>query len=388
MAGIQGVRGSGNCVLPSGAMSLPILDDETGLNEGQTIAARLRRWDQGETPGPYTMELYPTMTCNIDCVFCDTTYRKGKQTGELTADQYWRILEEAEELGVRRVFILGGGEPLVRKDVTPELMRRIKAAGIEGHIATNGTLFDEALIQQLLDTEWDEIHFSLDAPDPEVNDYLRGRAGVFEKVAKTLCRINGLKHQLGRGPTDAPRMLIHAVVTNKNHRMFADMVKFAGAVGAYRVNFDYLIAYRPEQHALKLDEDEKAEVPAHARAGLIEAERLGIQTTLEHFLDRKTLDRGEMTFSSPGPKDAAHAPCLNPWYYLVVHPDGKTSPCCVIPGIGDAATDGIKPVWLGEDGTFFGDLRSSMVDKKMTDLCRNCTVSIISRNDYIREYLG
>jgi hypothetical protein len=27
------------------------------------------------------------------------------------------------------------------------------------------------------------------------------------------------------------------------------------------------------------------------------------------------------------------------------------------------------------------------VNKKMTDLCRNCTYSIISRNDYIREYI-
>ncbi len=123
----------------------PILSEEEGLDEGQTIAARIRRWDEGEPRGPYTMELYPTMTCNIDCVFCDTTYRKGKQSGELTAEQYWRILEEAEELGVRRIFLLGGGEPLVRRDVTPELMRRIKAAGIEGHIATNGTLFDEPL---------------------------------------------------------------------------------------------------------------------------------------------------------------------------------------------------------------------------------------------------
>ena len=267
----------------------PILQDETGLNEGQVIAARLRRFDEGEIRGPYTMELYPTMSCNIDCVFCDTTYRRGKQDGELSPDEYWRILDDAHELGVRRVFILGGGEPLVRKDVTPELMRRIKAFGMEGHIATNGTLFDEGLIQQMLDTEWDEIHFSLDAPDPAVNDYLRGRAGVFDKVANTMCRIHGLKAKLGRGVMDAPRMLIHAVVTNKNHRMFAEMVRFASAVGAYRVNFDYIIAYRPEQHALKLDEDEKAEVPAEAQRGLVEASRLGIQTTLEHFLDRKTL---------------------------------------------------------------------------------------------------
>jgi len=365
----------------------PILNEEQGLNEGQAIAARLRQWDSGEIRGPYTMELYPTMTCNIDCVFCDTTYRKGKQTGELTAEQYWRILDEAAELGVRRIFILGGGEPLIRKDVTPELMRRIKERGIEGHIATNGTLFDEALIQQVVDTRWDELHFSLDAPDPATNDYLRGRKGVFETVAKVMCRIHGLKKAAGLGPHDAPRMLVHAVVTNKNYWMFADMLRFAHAVGCFRVNFDYIIAYRPEQHALTLDEDEKAQIPALAREGIAVAEQLGMHTTLEHFLETRTMERGSMEFGQDGPRDAANAPCLNPWYYLVVHPDGKTSPCCVIPGIGDSAAAGLRPVWEGAEGTFFGDLRSNMVNKEMTELCRNCTVSIISRNDYIREYV-
>ena len=371
------------------AVSLaPILNDETSLDEGRVIAGRLRRFDEGEIRGPYTMELYPTMTCNIDCVFCDTTYRKGKQQGELSPEEYWRILDDARELGVRRVFILGGGEPLVRRDVTPELMRRIKAFGMEGHIATNGTLFDEKLTNQVLETGWDEIHFSLDAPEPRVADYLRGRKGTFEKVTQAMCRIHGRKHfRHGRGVQDAPKMLVHAVVTNKNHRMLAAMVRYAHAVGAYRVNFDYIIAYRPEQHALKLDDDERAELPRYVQEGLEAAEELGIETTLEHFLRPSTMDRGQMVFPDEGPRDAAHAPCLNPWYYLVVHPDGKTSPCCVIPGVGDDVRGGLKGVWDGGQGTFFGDLRAKMVDKQMTDLCRNCTYAIISRNDYIREYL-
>jgi MoaA/NifB/PqqE/SkfB family radical SAM enzyme len=365
-----------------------LYSDEIGRNEGQVIAGRIRHFDEGEVRGPYTMELYPTMTCNIDCVFCDTTYRKGKQAGELTPEQYWKILDDAAEMGVKRIFILGGGEPMVRKDVTPELMRRIKERGIEGHIATNGTLFSDVMIDQVIDTKWDEIHFSLDAPDRDVADYLRGKQGVFDKVAKAMCRIHGRKHfRHGRGPRDEPRMLIHAVVTNKNHHMFADMVRFAHAVGAYRVNFDYIIAYRPEQHALKLNDDERAEIPRYVEEGLEVATKLGIDTTLEHFLLPATMDRGNMTFSQAGPNDAANAPCLNPWYYLVVHPTGKTSPCCVIPGIGDDVRDGLKGIWDGGEGTFFGDLRANMVNKKMTDLCRNCTYSIISRNDYIREYL-
>lgn len=362
--------------------------DEAGLSEGQVIAARLRRFDRGEVRGPYTMELYPTMACNIGCVFCDTTYRKGRQQGELSHEDYLRIVEDAAAMGVRRIFLLGGGEPLVRRDVTPGLMRRIKELGIEGLLATNGTLFDEALIDQVIATAWDEIHFSLDSPVPAVADYLRGHAGAFARVTRAMCRIHGLKHvRHRRGVRDEPRMLVHAVVTGKNFRTLPAMVRFAHAVGAFRVNFDYIIAYRPEQHALKLDEDERSELPAIVSEGLAAARDLGIETTLADFLRKETLDRGALTFPDDGPHDAAHAPCLNPWYYLVVHASGRTSPCCVIPGVGDDVRDGLGRVWNGGDGTFFSDLRAKMTGKVMPEQCRNCTYAIISRNDYIRENL-
>ncbi|MBJ93791.1 MAG: hypothetical protein CMP23_04865 [Rickettsiales bacterium] len=371
------------------SMPLPVLEaDEYQLSEGEAIAARMRRWDAGQSPGPYTMELYPTMTCNIDCVFCDTTYRKGKQHGELTAEDYWKLLDEAAEMGVRRVFILGGGEPMVRRDVTPELMRRIKNYGMEGHLATNGTLFNDRIIDQIIESCWDELHFSLDAPDRATNDFLRGSKGTFDKVSQVMSRIHARKHfRAQRGVQDAPRMLIHAVVTNKNYRMFSDMVRFAHALGCYRVNFDYIIAYRPEQHALKLNEAERAQVPALAREAIKLAEQLGLETTLDHFLHESTMDRGEMVFDQSGPEDVAHAPCLNPWYYLVVQPDGSTSPCCVITGTGNNVREGLGEVWRSRDGSYFGDLRRNMQAKVMTDLCRNCSQSIIARNDYIREHL-
>jgi hypothetical protein len=59
------------------------------------------------------------------------------------------------------------------------------------------------------------------------------------------------------------------------------------------------------------------------------------------------------------------------------------SPCCVITGNGEKVTDGLAHVW--NEGEYFTALRASMKEKVMTDLCRNCTMSIISRNDYIRD---
>ena len=151
------------------------------------------------------------------------------------------------------------------------------------------------------------------------------------------------------------------------------------------MNFDYIIAYRPEQQALKLNDDERLEIHEHALEGLRVAKELGVITTLEHFLHQETMDRGAMTFPQEGPEDAAHAPCLNPWYYLVVQPTGQVSPCCVITGTGEDVREGLGDVWT--KGEYFSQLRTSMKKKDMTDLCRNCTVAITSRNDYIRDYL-
>lgn len=254
---------------------------------------------------------------------------------------------------------------------------------MEGVLGTNGTLFTEELIQQCLDTGWDELHFSLDAPDPRVNDYLRGRPGNFRTVVRLMCRLHGLKQARG---LDRPRMLIHAVVTNKNFRMLPRMVEQAWAVGCYRVNFDYIIAYRPEQTALNLNDEERREIRRYALEGIEVARRLGVETTLEQFLDQRTMDRGRMEFEKVGPEDVAHAPCLNPWYYLVVHPNGRVSPCCVIAGPGeDVREAGLRETW--ERGRYFTELRDSMRRKVMTDLCRNCSRHIIARNDYIREHL-
>ena len=57
----------------------------------------------------------------------------------------------------------------------------------------------------------------------------------------------------------------------------------------------------------------------------------------------------------------------------------------MITGTGEDVREGLGDVWT--KGEYFSQLRTSMKKKEMTDLCRNCTVAITSRNDYIRDYL-
>ena len=173
--------------------------------EPDAIAARVRRWDAEGALGPLTLELYPTLRCNLDCAFCDTTDRHRPPVNELPLSRHLEIVEEAAAMGVRRVFILGGGEPLMARQVTPALMHRVKALGMEGVLTTNGTILPPELVQQLLDDGWDELHVSIDGPSPEIHDALRGQAADPVDAAATLAAlIDGLYLRAALNEPEAP----------------------------------------------------------------------------------------------------------------------------------------------------------------------------------------
>ena len=119
------------------------------MSEPAAIAARIRRWEHEGIQGPVTLELYPTLRCNLDCSFCDTTDRHQAPVVEMPLERHLALLQEAAEMGVKRVFILGGGEPLMARQVTPPVMARVKELGMEGILTTNGTLFPAGFIDQV-----------------------------------------------------------------------------------------------------------------------------------------------------------------------------------------------------------------------------------------------
>ena len=91
------------------------------------VAARVRRWGKhpnvwegGGLVGPVTLEVYPTMACNLDCGFCDTTDRHRPAVPEMPLERWQGVIDEAAALGVKRLFVLGGGEPMARKALTPK----------------------------------------------------------------------------------------------------------------------------------------------------------------------------------------------------------------------------------------------------------------------------
>jgi len=356
---------------------------DTPIDPGapEHIAARIARWGTDGHQGPVTLEIYPTLSCNLDCSFCDTTDRHQKPVDELTTARWLTLLDEAAQLGVQRVFVLGGGEPLARKDC-PTLLRRIKALGFEGILTTNGTLLTPEVAHQLVHTGWDEVHVSIDGPNAATHDRLRGRAGAFRRTVRNTCRLGVLARQAG----SPLRIALHFVITNENWRTLPDMVRLADSLGAYRVDFDALIAYTDDQRALALNDDQRAALPEVAREALALAHRRHIATTLEHFVGGPAPERGNTRVEGTSAPGVQGAPCLKAWHYLVVQADGRTSPCCVLAGSGGSArTTTLANIW--DYDAFLLSVRRGMLDKAPLPRCQECSANILGHEAAIRGAL-
>jgi radical SAM protein with 4Fe4S-binding SPASM domain len=287
------------------------------------------------------------------------------------------LLEEAAESGAKKLMILGGGEPMISSATVP-LMRRAKALGMTGMLTTNGTLMPTKVLETMVEIGWDEVHFSVDGGDAPTHDLLRGRPGAFRRTVSTACRLRRLR----TGTT--PRIALHTVVTRPNYRQLSQILRLASAVGAFRVDFDALVAYRPEQQALALTPAETAELPDLAAAALQEAQSLQIESTLSNFL--KPLVRGQQLPASGTGAGIAGAPCLKAWHHLVIQADGRISPCCVLSGAGESlATGSLQNLWKNSE--FLQGIRDSMRKKQPTGRCRECSENILAHERAIRGAL-
>lgn len=94
---------------------------------------------------PILCYLYTEWRCNIDCHYCHQYDNKKKGMDLETAKE---SLDWLKSLGCRVVPIMGG-EPLLRKDFTLEVIRYGAANDFFMYLPTNGYLMDEPFVDEL-----------------------------------------------------------------------------------------------------------------------------------------------------------------------------------------------------------------------------------------------
>ncbi len=137
--------------------------------------------------------------CNLACRHCYANSYNKEFSDELNLAQMYKVLDDLKSYGVK-VVILSGGEPLLHPHIW-EVSQRAKELGFYVALSTNGTLIDEANIENIRDARYNYVGISVDGFG-ETHDKIRGQKGSF------LASMNGVEKCLELGLKVGLRMTV------------------------------------------------------------------------------------------------------------------------------------------------------------------------------------
>ncbi len=356
----------------------------------EELIERLYCWSRGEAAPPYVIEAHITNLCNLACRFCWLQLAdKVDARHELSEHRFIELVEESAALGVREWRIIGGGEPLVKKRLVSSMISRIKQLGMSGNLTTSGVLLDDEFMKLLFDCGWDVLTISLDSAVPETNDYLRGKEGAFELVDERLRRLRALRES----HKNELELRFHPVLCYHNYHEASELIRYASERGVSKVLFQPVTIYDSSMAQFSLSRISNDELlDALNKADDIAGE-LGIFTNLEGLMaDIGLLTKTDLmdkvlksSINEAEDNRFLRLPCLEPWYLVLIRPDGLVTPCNRFDYDGeDGKLLKIEDIWYGE---FFNKVRRQLYEGNLLPVCATCCAGGVIVNRRLMEML-
>lgn len=150
----------------------------------RAASQKRRRAEDGGEHVPSYLIASITSACNLHCAGCYSRCNHAtvdtQPAEQLTADEWLRIFDEADDMGISFI-LLAGGEPLLRRDVIEAAGRR---RNILFPILTNGTFMDKAYFD-LFDRCRNLVPVMSIEGDRELTDQRRGK-GVYDRLVANM----------------------------------------------------------------------------------------------------------------------------------------------------------------------------------------------------------
>ncbi len=133
--------------------------------------------------GLLSLELELSRACNLRCIYCYAESGVPLEN-ELTLTELRSIIDQAADLGARKIIILGGGEPLLYPHII-EIIDHIKSHDMNVDLFTNATLISQKKAQQLYDRGV-AISMKMNSQHETVQDELAGKKNTFQEIRQGL----------------------------------------------------------------------------------------------------------------------------------------------------------------------------------------------------------
>ncbi|MCG3172515.1 MAG: Coenzyme PQQ synthesis protein E [Myxococcota bacterium] len=342
---------------------------------------------RGGDPKVHSLYLNLTEACNLRCPSCHVSepdFRPPKDL--LDAATCARVVEEAADLGAADLYMVGG-EPLLHREMFLSAARAAKRRGLFCETTTNGTRFDDELIEELVRIRFDGIALSLDGATAGVNDYLRSKPGVFEAISRAARKFSEQKQRLG---SPFPVLKFNTVLSNRNFHQLGDFIRLASELGVDWVVVQTLGRLSSQFDSLSLDGGQLASAREQAKEALRLADKLGVKTNLRTISEpvvhkyAANFDRYLADTVAPLPAEKFFsAPCFMPFYHIVVDHQGVVHPCWNHKNpLRETVFDkSLREIFLGPH---FTEAREAFLRKHVPSFCANCCMEHVYTTNVLR----
>jgi len=311
-------------------------------------------------PRPYALLAEVTYRCPLHCPYCSNPVAAslceaprrpqggGYSNGELTTEEWKRVIREAAALGVLQIGF-SGGEPLARRDLA-ELIRAAREAKLYTNLITSGIGLDDDRVRALRDAGLDSIQLSFQADESSLADEIAG-ARAHERKLDVAAKIRAAGIPLS----------LNFVIHKRNIDRLPQIIDLTEALGAERVElanvqfYGWAFQNRAALLPTRKQVDRARDIATAAKARL--PGKIDIFYVLPDYYETR-------------PK-----PCLNGWgqRYLTVNPIGDVLPCpTASSAMPDLRFENVRSHaldWIWRDSESFNRFRGT---EWMPDPCRSC----------------
>lgn len=315
--------------------------------------------------GPLIVQIDLTNKCNNRCIACwcrspflkDLAMSPEEIKQEIPFKKIEELVKEFNELGVREVYLTGGGEPFMHSN-SMQVIKLIKKYGMRCAMSTNFTLLSKKMLRELVGLGVDEMNISIWAATAETYNktHLGSEPNTFFKLKENLKFLNEIKKV---NHVSKPFVNIHNVLMNVNAHEFNEMIKFAFEVGADSVDFTPVDIIPKKTSFLQISKKQ-------AKVLLKEISELDLltnqlETTYQSKTKVKNIEllkirlQNMIKYTSYDNIVVDSMPCYAGWTFARIMANGNVIPCLKAHRIpsGNIFKENFKDIWYGEKQNFF-----------------------------------
>ncbi len=314
-----------------------------------------RRETSGDQSRPSAPDLRPsliswniTRQCNLACAHCYRDARERPDEGELSTDEGLRLIEEIARAGFR-VFVLSGGEPLMRADLT-ELIAAARGLGLRPVLGSNGTLMTEAAAAAMKEAGLARAGISLDSVDADYHNRLRGSPTAWQEAIAGMraCAAVGLPFQ------------VNTTITQQNEQQVLEITDLAVQLGAAGHHVFFLV---PTGRGKEIADDMVQAVRYEERLEALMRKQQEIEIEIKPTCAPQFVRIADtLGLSTRFPMG-----CLAGRTYCVITPTGEVHPCPYLPlDAGNVRERPFSQIWAQSE------LLNRFREGRLEGMCGKC----------------